>query len=156
MTPIRETRDLINEVNRLQLRVPIDFLPVYDSTMARFWFSSEPVGARLRDLLGGLRYGRVLAQGEIEALGLSFPDDRYGQLIFVMEPGVLICPSDMGRIPFRGMHGFHPGEDPHAAAVYLANDPAAHPIRHITDVLPELLDDLGIPAEQPRLAALGV
>jgi hypothetical protein len=155
MTPLRDSRDLISEVRRLRLRVPIDFLPVYDSTMARFWFASDAVARQLRDLLGGLRCGRVLEGGELAELGLSFPDDRYGQLIFVMEPGLLICPSDMGRVPFRGMHGFHPSEDPHAAAAYLANDPAGRPIRHITEVLPELLDDLGIREQQPRPAALG-
>jgi hypothetical protein len=156
MTPIRETRDLISEVRRLKLRVPTDFLPVYDSTMARFRYESEYVGSQLRDFLGCLSYGRLLKETELEELGLRFSDDRYGQLVFVMQPGVLICPSDLGRIPLQGMHGFHPHEDPHAAAAYLANKRPNRPIRHITDILPELLDDLGIPLEEPRLAAQGV
>jgi len=154
MTPIREARDMIGDVNRLGLRVPEDFLPAYDSTMARFWFDAEAVGLQLRGFLGQLPYGRLLSDMEIEELGIRFADNRYGQLVFVMKPGILICPSDMGRIRFQGMHGFHPAEDPHAAAAFLSNGPDGAPVRHITDVLPRLLADVHpLDANAPRAVA---
>jgi len=143
MTPILHTRDMVADVGGLGLQVPADYLPAYDSTMARFWYSSQVAEVRLRDFLGRLPYGRLLSDEEIDQLGIRFDDHRYGQLVFVMEPGTLISPSDMGRIQFYGMHGFHPAQDPHAAAAFLANDPAGLPVRHITDVLPRLLADLG-------------
>jgi hypothetical protein len=142
MTPIQDTRDLIGDLRTLRLRIPEDVLPAYDSTMARFWPASEAVASRLRGFLGALPYGRLLPPEELEALGLVFSDGRYGEIVFVMKPGVLICPSDMGRIRFAGMHGFHPSEDPHAAAVFLANSPDGALVRHVTDVLPRLLADL--------------
>lgn len=150
MTPIRETRDLASRVESLGLDVPRDYLPVYDSTMARFWIESERARIRLTELLGGLSWGRLLPPGEVDELGLRFADRRYGDLIYVMKPGLLITPSDMGRIRFDGMHGFHPREDPNAHAVFLSNQPSASPIHHIADLLPELLRPLGLrPPESP-------
>ncbi len=142
MTSIRRTYDLIHEVKRLGLRIPQDYLPVYDSTMARFWVESSWAEARLRELLDNLPCGRLLSDDEIDRLGLAFDDERYGQLIFLMEPGTLISPSDMGRITFQGMHGFHPQEDPDAYAVFLSSEQRPAPIRHIADIFPTILQDL--------------
>lgn len=147
MTPIRATEDLIAKVERLGLSIPTDYLPAYDSTMARFWVFSERAGRRLRELLGGLAYGRILTDEELKALGIDFEDRRYGELVFLMNPGVLICPSDMGRIRFDGMHGFDPREDPSAYAVLLSTEPVVTPVVHITSVFGVVLDDLDV--EQP-------
>jgi hypothetical protein len=119
-------------------------LPAYDSTMARFWIDSDRAEARLRGLLEGLSFGRLLPDAELKGLGLDFEDDRYGQMVFVMNPGLLICPSDMGGIRFDGMHGFHPQEDPSAYAVMLSTESIDAPVRHITDVQDVLLGDLGV------------
>ena len=155
MTPIRDTRDLMAEMKESGLRVPADYLPAFDSTMARFWPSTEEAASRLREFLAALPYGRLLPKEELEALGLGFADNRYGSMVFVMKPGVLIKPSDMGRIRFAGMHGFHPDEDPHAAAAFLSNGPDGHAVRHITEVLPRLLEDVGLPELPARPAERG-
>lgn len=142
MTPIRETRDLIAEVEKLPLRAPEHYLPSYDSTMARFWFSSSDAETRIRALLDELPYGRVLPEAELASLGLDFDDNRYGDIVFLMEPSVLIAPSDMGSITFDGMHGFHPQEDPHAHAVFLSNFEPSSPVEHTTEVFPALVENL--------------
>ena len=142
MTPIQHTYDLIREVERLPLRIPDDYLPAYDSTMARFWIHREHAETRLRDLLSGLPYGRLLSACEHEQLGIAFDDHRYGHLIFLLNPGGLICPSDMGRIRFAGMHGFHPQEDAAAYAVCLSSEPQPTPITHITEIFPVVLSEL--------------
>ena len=154
MTPIQQTRDVIREIEALGLRMPQHYLPVYDSTMARFWTYSAEARRRIEECLGGLPYGRLVPEAERVDLGISFPDGRYGDVLFVMEPGVLICPSDMGRIRFDGMHGFHPRVDPHAHAVYLSTERPAEPPQHITDVLPLLLRDAGLTPARPAMAAL--
>ncbi len=142
MTPIQRTVDLIPEIERLGLRVPHDYLPAYDSTMARFWVEHERAETQLRRCLEPLPYGRLLSTAELEELGLGFDDDRYGHLVFVLHPGTLMCPSDMGRLRFAGMHGFHPQTDPNAYAVFLSSDVHTPPVQHITDVFPTLLADL--------------
>ena len=141
---IQRTFDLIKEVDRLGFRVPKDYLPVYDSTMARFWVENERAEAQLRRLLYDLPCGRLLSDQELEDLGVAFDDDRYGHLVFVMEPGTLICPSDMGRFRFSGMHGFHPKEDPSAYAVFLSSEQHAQAVNHITEVFPTILKDLNL------------
>lgn len=133
MTPIGATHDLIGGVARLGLAMPQDYLPCYDSTMARFWLSSGRAEARLRDFLGSAPFGRLLTDTELKDLRIAFDDDRYGHLVFLMNSGVLICPSDMGRVRFAGMHGFHPDESESTAAL-LSTEPIDAGVEHIADI----------------------
>ena len=48
--------------------------------------------------------GRILPDDELERLGAKFPDAYFGQLIFLVEEGVLIVPSDMGKETHSGNH----------------------------------------------------
>ena len=140
MTPVRSTYDLARDVAILGLRVPEDFLPAYDSTMARFWVWNDRARRRLEDFLGAHPCGRLLGRDELERLGIWFDDDRYYHLLFLLKPGVLLCPSHMGSVRFAGMHGYHPSE-PTCDAVLLATAPIARPADHITDIHAVLLDD---------------
>jgi Type I phosphodiesterase / nucleotide pyrophosphatase len=143
MTPIRWTYDLARDVAALGLRVPDDYLPAYDSTMARFWVWSERARRALTELLTDHPCGRLLDRAELSRLGVWFDDDRYYHQLFLMKPGMLLCPSHMGAIRFAGMHGYHPSE-PTADAVLLASVPVERSVEHITDVHDVLLEDLGL------------
>ncbi len=114
--------DLRRRISALPLRLSRDYAVVYDSTMARFWFFSE----RARDLitasLRGVTTGRILPDSELRELGTFFPDRYFGELIFLVEEGVLIVPSDMGERPLHAMHGYHP-DAPHSYAALLTNVP---------------------------------
>jgi hypothetical protein len=55
-------------------------------------------------------------------LGALFPDQYFGELIFLVKEGVLIVPSHMGERPIRAMHGYHPAEK-HSFAALLTNQP---------------------------------
>lgn len=122
MTPIRETFDLISLIRGLGWKEPRDYLALYDSTMARFWFFSPQARRAIQIRLESLECGRVLSPQDQKALGIGFSDARFGELIFLMRPGCLICPSYMGRTPWAGMHGFDP-DDPHSSAALLARRP---------------------------------
>ena len=50
MTPVTNHTDLVGEVAKLGLRMPQDYLAVYDSTMARFWFFNETARARVHQV----------------------------------------------------------------------------------------------------------
>jgi hypothetical protein len=143
MTPIRWTHDLRRDVRTLGLRVPDDYLPAYDSTMARFWVASDRARAALTGLLDGHPCGALLTPAELQRLGVWFEDGRYYDLLFVMKPGVLLSPSDMGTVRFAGMHGYHPSE-PTADAVLLSTVPVDRAVDHITGVRGVLLEDLGL------------
>ncbi|MGH7393722.1 MAG: alkaline phosphatase family protein, partial [Candidatus Rokuibacteriota bacterium] len=147
MTPVRWTYDLGRDVAALGLRVPGDYLAAYDSTMARFWVWSPRARRALGELLADHPCGQLLDQAELSRLGVWFDDDRYYHLLFLMKPGMLLCPSHMGAIRFAGMHGYHPSE-PTADAVLLASLPVDRGVDHITHVHDVLLEDVGIPRHE--------
>ena len=135
MTPVTQHADLVGEVGKLGLRMPQDYLAVYDSTMARFWFFNPTARQRVSEVMQSLDCGRVLSQQEMDRFGLHFTDDRYGQMIFLLNPGWIVAESDFnGRGWFpEGMHGYHP-EDSYSDAIFLSNEKPLQPMRTIADV----------------------
>jgi len=116
MAPIRKIHDLWGEIKRLPLKEGVDYLPFYDSTMCRFWFSNARARKTIVDFLDTQEWGRILSAEELEKEGILFKDNRFGEIIFLCDAGNLILPSFMGRYPVNGMHGFHP-DDPDSDAV---------------------------------------
>jgi hypothetical protein len=141
MTPVRQTYNLVTEIERLGLTMPEDYLAVYDSTMARFWFFSSRGRQAITERLGSISCGRILGDAELRDLGILFPDSRYGELVFLLEPGWLIGGSDFsgpGWTP-AGMHGYHP-DDRHSDAILLSNRQPAAEVRTIADVYPLMIE----------------
>ena len=135
MTPVTQHADLVGEVAKLGLRMPQDYLAVYDSTMARFWFFNDAARERVSEVMASLDCGRVLSKEELARFGLHFGDDRYGELIFLLNPGCIVAESDFngkGWFP-EGMHGYHP-EDSYSDAIFLSSEPPAQPMHSIADV----------------------
>ncbi len=135
MAPVRERFDLVGEIESLGFRMPKDYLAVYDSTMARFWFFSEE--AR-RAVLAGMRElscAHVMTDEELEDLGILFEDRRHGETIVLMQPGWLLSRSHFNGTGWNpsGMHGYHP-DDPDSDAVYLSNRRPPVAVRTIADV----------------------
>ena len=112
--------DLRARIEALGLDFGRDYAVVYDSTMARFWFFNDRARQRIAAALSTVPEGRILPDEELERLGTLFPDRYFGELIFLLEEGTLIVPSDMGERPIRAMHGYHP-DDPHSYAALMTN-----------------------------------
>ncbi len=140
MTPKAAGFDLIKEIRSLGLAMPQDYIALFDSTMARFWFFSPLAQARITQKLGKLDCGRILNPEEKKRFGINFADRRFGDCIFLMKPGVVIEPSYWGKLGPAGMHGFDPEADPHASAVFFANQDPNRPIRSLYDVHAVLLE----------------
>ena len=135
MTPVTNHFDLLSQVDSLGFRMPSDYLAVYDSTMARFWFFNSKTREGLIERLNALRCGRIISDDEQRTLGIWFPDRRYGELIFLMNPGWLIAQSDFngkGWMP-TGMHGYHP-DDQYSDAIFLTNRKPRTEMRSIADI----------------------
>jgi len=115
MATVHTHVDLMSRVEALGLKFGRDYTATYDSTMGRFWFHSPAARERITALLAQIPEGRILGKQELETLGCDFEGDQYGELIFLMNPGVLIVPSHMGLTPITGMHGYHP-DDPDSDA----------------------------------------
>jgi len=135
MTPVSDHFPLVQRIEALGLRMPSDYLAVYDSTMARFWFFNDDARNRIHAELGRLPCGRVLSDAELQGLGILFPDRRYGQTIFLLDPGVLLTGSGFnggGWTP-AGMHGYHP-DDRWSDGVYLADQAPEAAVASVVDV----------------------
>jgi len=135
MTPVEHSYDLVADIDRLGFTMPEDFLAVYDSTMARFWFARGLARVKIVDRLRLESCGRILSEDELRDLGILFSDRRYGEVIFLLHPGWLLARSDFngpGWMP-AGMHGYHP-DDPYSDAIFLSNRPPATEVRALADV----------------------
>lgn len=120
MTDVTSLSSLRKQVESLPLQFGRDYAAVFDSTMARFWFLNDEARRQITDLLVTQKNGRILSDQELRDYGCYFPDGKYGQLFFLLDPGVLLCPSHLGEAPLKGMHGYAP-EDPDSWASLLSN-----------------------------------
>jgi hypothetical protein len=135
MAPVTDRFDLVKEIDALGWKMPDDYLGVYDSTMARFWFFNEKARQGMHACLAKQKCGRVLSDEELEELGVYFPDHRFGEVIFLLNSGWMFYRSDFhsGNWLPNGMHGYHP-DDVYSDAVFLSNRHPKSPLTTICDI----------------------
>ena len=132
MVDVTATEDLMARLAGRDVSWPRDYLPFFDSTMARFWWRTPRARDAVRAALAGAR-GRWLERAELEREGVWFPDHAYGEDLFLLDPGVLMVPSFMGRSALRAMHGYDPSH-PDMAALLWSNREVPESVRHLRDV----------------------
>ena len=128
MTPLTKTIDLKSAVEATGLRFGDDYGACYDSTLLRVYRGSD--GGRwpdrLRTIMSAVKPfegdGHWLSEDEERRHGIYRADRSFGDAIFLVEPGVQICPSDMGEKPLNAMHGFDP-RDGHSLAAVMSTEP---------------------------------
>ncbi len=135
MTEVHSRYDLLGKIDGLGFKMPKDYLAVYDSTMARFWFFNPAARASVVSELEETSCGRIVDDEELERLGILFSDRRYGEVIFLLDPGWLMARSDFNGDHWKpvGMHGFHPS-DRDSDAIFLSNRLPRHQMRSIIDI----------------------
>jgi hypothetical protein len=133
--------DLRKAIQSLPVRMPEDYVAVYDSTMARFWFLNDRARQVITDGLQGVSQGRILPEAELKRLKTYFPDHYFGELIFLVKEGMLIVPSDMGARPIRAMHGYHPNEIHSFAALCTNQEGIPDDVRAIPDMYRLMVQD---------------
>lgn len=139
-----ELLDLKSKIDALGLKMERDYAVVYDSTMARFWFRNERAKALISEALTQVLQGRILPDEELASMKVLFPDRYFGELIFLVQEGVLIVPSHMGERPIRAMHGYHP-TDMHSYATLMTNQETL-PVE--VTAIPHLFDIMTYEAER--------
>lgn len=136
MTPVVHHYDLLGRLEPLGLRMPDDYLAVFDSTMARFWFFTESARRAVAEAFFDLPCGKWLLEDELKREGVFFPDRRFGEQIFLLYPGWLLSRSDFNGARWMpaGMHGYHP-DDPYSDGILLSNcEFPGSPVQNIADV----------------------
>ena len=124
-----------------------EFVAFYDATIARFWFKKESARNKVIEILNRLQIGRVLNKNELKKYGVFFSDNRYGELIFLLNPGNVIFPNFYSVLPFppRGMHGYDPEFTDMFGIVLFPNHVLEKSQIKIIDLFPTILDMLGLP-----------
>ena len=133
MTDVKETCNLGKLVESTGLEFGRDYVAVYDSTMARFWFMSTRSRRVITQALEREKRGRWLSDEQLGEWGCRFPDSFYGEAFFLMRPGVLLCPSFMGVKPVAGMHGYSP-DDRDSVALFASTKAMNRPPVRLADL----------------------
>jgi hypothetical protein len=91
----------------------------------------------IADALRKIPEGRIMRDDELKELRAHFPDGRFGELIFLLDEGVLLVPSHMGERPIRAMHGYHPSAPQSYAALFTNQEPpeSIRAIPHIYNLM---------------------
>ena len=90
-----------------------DVIYFLDSTMVRVWALSDRARKELPELLNAASSftsnGRWLDTNSAKRLQLPWPDRRYGDHLWMANPGVQVFPDFIHRLaPCKGMHGYDP------------------------------------------------
>lgn len=133
MTEVTATSDLRLRCERLPLRFGQDYVAVWDSTMARFWFHNEAAREQITALLQSAGEGSIVSSQQLSEWRCAFPDQRYGELFYLLRPGVLFVPSFLNLSKVPGMHGYAP-EDRDSAACWLSNFEPNAPVNRLEDI----------------------
>ena len=133
MVDVRATVDVMARVAALPFRRGRDYLAFYDSTMARFWWRDAAARDRIRQALAAEPRGRWLSREQMAREGVAFADARFGDDVFLLEPGALMVPSFMGGAPVAAMHGYDPAH-PDMAGILAANRPLPADVTHLAQL----------------------
>ena len=131
MTPLTKTVDIMSAIEKTGLVFGDDYGACYDSTMARFYYLTD----KSKDIIEKTmcQYpGHFLTIEEEKHYGIYREDRLFGDVIFLLDAGIQIVPSDMGDKPLNGMHGFIP-EDIHSAAAVIADAPIPEYVNSVKD-----------------------
>lgn len=96
------------DINKAVSGLNLDYF--LDSTLARFWFKDRQAKEKLEKVLAQFKKdGHILTDKERKIYQLNFMDNRYGDLVFLVNPGVLIYPNFYQKNkPVLAMHGYDP------------------------------------------------
>ena len=129
--------DLLPRWNKLGYKYGKDYIAVWDSTMARFWFMNEQVRQEATAWLAAQKDGEILSDERLAGYGCLFPDRKYGELFYLLPSGSLFVPSFLNQRKVTAMHGYAP-EHKDSAAAWLSNAETL-PVNALTDIFPVML-----------------
>ncbi|MCW3999779.1 MAG: alkaline phosphatase family protein [Candidatus Bathyarchaeota archaeon] len=108
MVPISSVIDVTKEIGKQGLKDGRDFIVFLDSTIARFWPLNDAVNAILIKILANMENGRLINSEDQKEYSIPI-DQKFGEIIWVANPGVLILPNYyQGYERSNGSHGYMP------------------------------------------------
>ncbi len=132
MVPLISTIDIMTALKQNSFLNDSEYEVILDSTMARFYCHTDNAKNQIVATLE-LFDGSFLSSKELTQYHFDFKG-QYGSLIFIVNEGLQISPSHMGRVPCKGMHGYRP-DIPNMKACFLSSYIPNKCPTHISDLL---------------------
>lgn len=110
VSEIFRTYNIEKKIKQLDLKIGKDYIAFYDATIARFWYFNNIAMRKLNSLLSNLKFGKLLTKTDKINLKINFSDNRYGDLIFLLNEGNYIYPNYYTILFGKpmGAHGYSP------------------------------------------------
>ncbi|MFT5662491.1 MAG: putative AlkP superfamily pyrophosphatase or phosphodiesterase [Sulfurimonas sp.] len=143
MYDVTKGYDVIKDIDSLGLKYGEDYVAMYDSTMARFWFKNPLAKEKIIHKLSQIEDGEILSDKALKEVKTYFEDGHFGELFFLMDPSVMINPSYFGKNLINGMHGYHPNASG-SNAMLLSNQSIDNSIVSITDIRKTMEQELAV------------
>jgi len=108
---------------------------LFNSTMLQIWDTGYGL-KKIKKSLDKVSPGHILEKSELNELGLDFKDNRYGDMFFLLDPGVEIFPNfyhNVFRNRVKAMHGYMPGK-PYSDGAIVSNKKLKKSNYKITDL----------------------
>jgi len=134
MADVHVCSDMLPRWNKLGLKYGRDYIAVWDSTMARFWFSDDATRETATVWLAAQPDGEILTDERLAGYGCLFPDRKYGELFYLLPSGSLFVPSFLNQRKVTAMHGYAP-EHPDSAAAWMSNADTL-PVTNLPGIFP--------------------
>jgi predicted AlkP superfamily pyrophosphatase or phosphodiesterase len=100
MVDVKKTWDLWAEINNLGFVYGSDYVMFLDSTLARFWFKNKIAEDKIKELLEKSRRGEIINFRNLDI------KKNFGDIIFQVNPGILILPNFYQDKSDKAMHGY--------------------------------------------------
>ncbi len=147
MHKVKQRFNILKKLKLLEnsgLKFGKDYIIFLDATLARFWFRSSKVKQAISRFLLDAP-GHILSIKEIQNYEVPV-NDRFGNLVFLADPGVEIFPNFFhpyyaGYI--KGLHGYAPETDSSNGIFATSNDLTCNEIS-LLDISPTLVKYFGL------------
>ena len=133
MVPIFNVYNLQRRIEETRFNPYEDFVAIYEPTMARFWFKSPSSALIIARILESVPCGTILSRDELAKEGCWFDDHRFGEIIFLAQPGTVFTPNHMHGESPAAARGYHP-DTPEMAAGIISNTPGIQPPRTVAEI----------------------
>jgi len=151
MHKVKQRFNILNKLKLLEksgFKLGKDYMIFLDATMARFWFKSQKVKQAISKFLSNAP-GHILSAKEIRDYEVPV-NDRFGNLVFLVDPGVEIFPNFFhpyyaGYI--KGLHGYAPETDSSHGIFATTSDLNCNEIS-LLDISPTLVKYFGLEVPQ--------
>ena len=154
MVEVKNHLNIWEQLIQLPLKLEKDYLFFIDSTMVRFWFFSSKSKDIICNLLQTIPNGHILTESEKTKYHLNYSHNKFGNIIFLADPGVLLFPNFyQNQDPVKGMHGYAP-ESKDQQSIFIINSTRINKDKEPEEpklpidmrrIFPTTLDLLGLP-----------